>query len=389
MLNDSMLLSDIKEQNFDLMIVDSTPIAAMLVLIPYKFNVPFILCGAYYDPLALRVPFSPAVTPFEILENTDRMTFYQRFSSAMWHLHITYYSPFSYANAAGRYVPEKPNLCIVDIIKKTELVLYEYSILLKYPQPTMPNIVLLGDVTPSSDTQIPNNFKKFLDRSKNGVVLVSFGSLASAGDKPVFKKLVSAFKRTKYNYIIKGEFTQSDDQILAENWIPQSSLLKHANIKLFITHCGANGIREAIIGGVPMLGFPLFAEQPGNAFKMQSRGFGIKMDLYWDNEDDIVKSINEIIENPQYKNTVKRASEFMNAQKGNATLEAVFWIETILKFGGEYLRSAGVDIPLYQYLLLDVIFVLICIIIVVILIMYLICKCICNRMCSKTKTKRE
>ncbi|ESO82400.1 hypothetical protein LOTGIDRAFT_94166, partial [Lottia gigantea] len=356
------------KENFDLVVLDNSPIAYMLVIIPYKFDIPFILYGPFYDAISHRIPFSPAVITPPLLAATERMNFKERLQNTLLHLSMFIFYPFSMGNEAAIFAPEKPNIHLMDIISKSELVILEFNIMLHFPIPLLPNIISIGDVTPKSSLEIPNNFQKFLDRSKNGVVLVSFGSLTSTGDKPVFKKLVSAFKRTKYNYIIKGEFTQSDDQILAENWIPQSSLLKHANIKLFITHCGANGIREAIIGGVPMLGFPLFAEQPGNAFRLQSRGFGIKMDLYWDNEDDIVKSINEIIENPQYKNTVKRASEFMNAQKGNATLEAVFWIETILKFGGEYLRSAGVDIPLYQYLLLDVIFVLICIIIVVILI---------------------
>lgn len=39
---------------------------------------------------------------------------------------------------------------------------------------------------------------------------------------------------------------------------------EHKNVKLFISHGGMFGIYEAIDNGVPILGIPLFFDQPHN-----------------------------------------------------------------------------------------------------------------------------
>ena len=38
--------------------------------------------------------------------------------------------------------------------------------------------------------------------------------------------------------------------------VPQKQILYHSKTKLFITHCGFNGVIEALYFGKPMLGFP-------------------------------------------------------------------------------------------------------------------------------------
>ncbi|EDL75668.1 rCG50973 [Rattus norvegicus] len=48
------------------------------------------------------------------------------------------------------------------------------------------------------------------------------------------------------------------------DWIPQSDLLAHPRIHLFVTHGGLNSINEAIQHGVPMVGITVFGDQPEN-----------------------------------------------------------------------------------------------------------------------------
>jgi coniferyl-alcohol glucosyltransferase len=48
-------------------------------------------------------------------------------------------------------------------------------------------------------------------------------------------------------------------------WAPQAAILKHPATGGFVTHCGWNSVLESILNGVPMVAWPLYAEQKMNA----------------------------------------------------------------------------------------------------------------------------
>jgi coniferyl-alcohol glucosyltransferase len=48
-------------------------------------------------------------------------------------------------------------------------------------------------------------------------------------------------------------------------WAPQAEILKHPATGGFVTHCGWNSVLESILNGVPMVAWPLYAEQKMNA----------------------------------------------------------------------------------------------------------------------------
>ncbi|KAJ1256894.1 hypothetical protein BS78_K276200, partial [Paspalum vaginatum] len=47
-------------------------------------------------------------------------------------------------------------------------------------------------------------------------------------------------------------------------WCPQAAVLKHEAMGLFVTHCGWNSLLEATVADVPVLGWPVIAEQTTN-----------------------------------------------------------------------------------------------------------------------------
>ncbi|PON96954.1 UDP-glucuronosyl/UDP-glucosyltransferase [Trema orientale] len=49
--------------------------------------------------------------------------------------------------------------------------------------------------------------------------------------------------------------------LVVKRWAPQVAVLSHDSVGGFVTHCGWNSVLEAICGGVPMVAWPLYAEQ--------------------------------------------------------------------------------------------------------------------------------
>lgn len=49
--------------------------------------------------------------------------------------------------------------------------------------------------------------------------------------------------------------------IVVRGWAPQVAVLRHAAVAAFVTHCGWGAVTEAAAAGVPLLTWPVFAEQ--------------------------------------------------------------------------------------------------------------------------------
>ncbi|KAL0120587.1 hypothetical protein PUN28_008344 [Cardiocondyla obscurior] len=83
--------------------------------------------------------------------------------------------------------------------------------------------------------------------------------------------------------------------------MPQSKILKHPNIKAFITHGGLLSTQEAIMYGVPLIGIPLFAEQFMNIDACVARNIALRLDVHTITEKDMNAVLNAILWNPLYK----------------------------------------------------------------------------------------
>ncbi|ESW25273.1 hypothetical protein PHAVU_003G021900 [Phaseolus vulgaris] len=62
--------------------------------------------------------------------------------------------------------------------------------------------------------------------------------------------------------------------VVVSLWAPQAEILEHPATGGFVTHCGWNSVLESVESGVPMVAWPLYAEQRMNAF-MVSEQLGV------------------------------------------------------------------------------------------------------------------
>nr|AMQ26120.1 UDP-glycosyltransferase 45 [Pueraria montana var. lobata] len=77
------------------------------------------------------------------------------------------------------------------------------------------------------------------------------------------------------NYLPEGFVKRTEGVgLVVPMWAPQAEILGHPATGGFVTHCGWNSVLESVLNGVPMVAWPLYAEQKMNAF-MLSEELGV------------------------------------------------------------------------------------------------------------------
>ncbi|KAJ3260668.1 hypothetical protein HK103_000300 [Boothiomyces macroporosus] len=77
---------------------------------------------------------------------------------------------------------------------------------------------------------------------------------------------------------ISKDVESINQKAVITSWAPQDGILKHKNTAAFVSHVGWNSMLEAMNGGVPIVAWPLFAEQFINASMVSAKGMGILME---------------------------------------------------------------------------------------------------------------
>lgn len=93
--------------------------------------------------------------------------------------------------------------------------------------------------------------------------LIELGLGLEACGRP-FIWVVQGMKESRFaNWISESGFEERIEGrgILIQGWAPQVLILSHPAVGGFLTHCGWNSTLEGICAGLPLLTWPLFAEQ--------------------------------------------------------------------------------------------------------------------------------
>jgi UDP-glucosyl transferase 73C len=217
-----------------------------------------------------------------------------------------------------------------------------------------------------------NNCLKFLDLHKpKSVVYVCLGSLCNLISSQLIE-LALGLESTKrpFIWVIRDGIGKSEELekwiseekfeernkgtgLIIRGWAPQMVILSHASVGGFLTHCGWNSTLEGISFGVPMITWPLFADQFLNE-KLVTQvlkigvSLGVEVPMKWGEEEKsgvVVKKegIKDAIcnvmdeEGEESKERRERASELSEIGKraiekgGSSYLNITLLIEDIMQ----------------------------------------------------------
>ena len=365
------LMRRLRQHHFDLAVVDSWVSARTIYLVPHALSVKYI---AHHDSSYLHVGgisnlhlpsfmsyqqlnlFQSIFTQDGIL--TD-MTFVQRIINLLGHFvminniviveNTTMLEEFAPTFSSYRQLPEEALLHLVP----------RHDILTGL-RGRMPNIIHTAGWSMKPAKRLPENLRSIMDAAEKAIIC-SFGSTMTELPKHVLSKFLTAFSKVNHTVIfktvVKPEYNLSvPANVHVSSWFPQNDLLGHHSTKLFISHCGMNGEHEAIYHGVPIIGFPLFVDQFINCAKLQKTGLGVCMDIFTFDPDDLVTRIRDVgAEGSLYKENVDKKSAILRDIDPSPLDTVAWWIEHVMKHGGDHLRSPTLDMPWYQYWMVDMI----------------------------------
>ncbi|PRQ23003.1 putative flavonol 3-O-glucosyltransferase [Rosa chinensis] len=112
-------------------------------------------------------------------------------------------------------------------------------------------------------------------KKANSVVYICFGSLTKFGDCQLLEiALALQASRQQFIWVVKTEKNDKEEWLpegfeqrvegkglIIRGWAPQLLILQHEAVGAFLTHCGWNSTLEGVCAGVPMITWPVNADQ--------------------------------------------------------------------------------------------------------------------------------
>jgi MGT family glycosyltransferase len=160
------------------------------------------------------------------------------------------------------------------------------------------------------------------------LIYLSLGSLGSA-DVELMQRRIDTLGRTNYRVIVsmgpQHDQLRLADNMVGEEFLPQTKILPL--VDLVVTHGGNNTVTECFWAGKPMVLLPLFWDQYDNAQRVHETGFGVRLDTYGHEPEELTGAIDRLLADERLAGHLAEVSERLAAKPG--TEQAADLIERI------------------------------------------------------------
>eukprot|EP00929_Paragymnodinium_shiwhaense_P000238 TRINITY_DN100490_c0_g1_i1.p1 TRINITY_DN100490_c0_g1~~TRINITY_DN100490_c0_g1_i1.p1 ORF type:complete len:532 (+),score=109.29 TRINITY_DN100490_c0_g1_i1:99-1694(+) len=153
------------------------------------------------------------------------------------------------------------------------------------------------------------------------VLYVAFGSEIIM-DKGRLNLFLAAFEANKIAVLwaLKkppADFNPTSANTFISKWTPQKAVLAHPAVKGFLSHGGANSVRESVAAGVPLIIMPIMPDCPTTAMAFEEVGIAVRLDK----NDLSPENIRRCFEFIQSEETQKRAQIVKQLNDKHASLD--------------------------------------------------------------------
>lgn len=167
---------------------------------------------------------------------------------------------------------------------------------------------------------------KPVEKTADKLVYISMGTVNQNRD--FYRNCIHVLGKTDWQVIISmgtnpEHYEKLPDNIQIYETVDQMAVLSVADA--FITHCGMNSASEGLYFQVPLVLFPQTQEQDAVAKRVEELGAGVRLRSI--SEEDVLRTLQQIIYESAYKNNAIKISESFRACGGTA--EARLFLEEL------------------------------------------------------------
>eukprot|EP00252_Welwitschia_mirabilis_P018152 TRINITY_DN4039_c0_g1_i1.p1 TRINITY_DN4039_c0_g1~~TRINITY_DN4039_c0_g1_i1.p1 ORF type:complete len:514 (-),score=28.56 TRINITY_DN4039_c0_g1_i1:95-1636(-) len=179
----------------------------------------------------------------------------------------------------------------------------------------LPRIHPVGPLIPSAKDQESACLKWLDDQPPSSVVFISFGSGATVSVEQI-SEIAQGLEKSgqRFLWVVRKPLSNNADStyfkipetivedllpqgflertkdrgLVLPSWAPQTAVLAHPSTGGFVCHCGWNSILESVYFGVPMVAWPMFADQFLNA-ETVTKEYGLAVELQKEKDGSVKK----------------------------------------------------------------------------------------------------
>ncbi|XP_039988558.1 UDP-glucuronosyltransferase 2C1-like isoform X2 [Xiphias gladius] len=373
MFEDVNLLRSLHDAKYDVVLTDpgigGGSMLARRLQVPLVFNVRWTIQGEAHFLIA---PSPLAYIPFTATELTDRMTFPQRIKNVLSYIlgmyTLSYITEPHYKPLVRKYFGT--DVDYLTFFLDADIWLMRNDFVFEFPRPTMPNIVYMGGFQCKPPKPLPADLEEFVQSSgDHGVIMMTLGTLVGRLPQDVAEEIGAAFaqlpQKVVWRYMGQRPASLGNNTLLV-NWLPQKDLLGHPKTRVFVTHGGTNGVQEAIYHGVPIVGLPLFFDQPDNLSRIKAKGGAVIVDIAMLDRHIFADALRTVLYNSSYRENMQTLSRLHRDQPMKPLDQAVFWIEYVIRHkGARHLQTQSNKMSWFVYNSLDVIAALLTVVLLI------------------------